>query len=210
LFKLSAAVAGVFIMFSLAGLAGLGCGGGGEGQVATAPVASTPTATERSTGQTLEGEGYSFTYPDGWVNLGAPQGEPGAQSGDYSVLSDVTVAPDRRPELGYVSLEVTRTNLSLTEGNIDQYSGQLADLVRGLLRQLDGQITSGPTRETVGGLPAIAFEGSYVTHGTPVQARLAFAWDGRTEYYFDCEFTPARAEEIRQGCAQVMESFKVE
>ena len=39
---------------------------------------------------------------------------------------------------------------------------------------------------------------------------MTFAFDGRTEYFLDCEFTPERADEMKQGCEQAVESFHVE
>jgi hypothetical protein len=64
---------------------------------------------------------------------------------------------------------------------------------------------------TVGGLPGRSFEGSLVSsNGVHVQARLTFAFDGRTEYLLNCEFTPEGAEEMKRGCTQAVESFQVE
>ena len=46
--------------------------------------------------------------------------------------------------------------------------------------------------------------------GVPVQTWLTYAFDGRTQYVLDCEFTPERAEEMKRGCEQVVGSFQVE
>jgi hypothetical protein len=35
-------------------------------------------------------------------------------------------------------------------------------------------------------------------------------YDGKTEYFINCQFAPEAAEEMKQGCEQVAESFQVE
>jgi hypothetical protein len=106
---------------------------------------------------------------------------------------------------------VYRLNLAVTEGNFDEVSDEFTKTVGEVLRQADGDVTSGPTRVTVGGLPGLSFEGSLVnSQGVPVQTWLTFAFDERTEYLLNCEFTPEGAEEMKRGCEQVVESFQVE
>jgi hypothetical protein len=61
------------------------------------------------------------------------------------------------------------------------------------------------------GCQAYAFEASALaTEGVRVQSRLVVVFDGTTEYALNCQFTPEAAEEMKQGCDQVVESFKVE
>jgi hypothetical protein len=156
---------------------------------------------------TFEGDGYSFTYPGEWV-----EAEPGEAAGqtEGEPLAETAFGPEL-PGPDNLDVLVYRLNLAVTERNFDEVSYEFARVVGEVLRQADGDVTSGPTRVTVGGLPGLSFEGSLVNvNGVPVQAWLTFAFDGRTEYLLDCEFTPERAEEMKRGCDQVVRSFEVE
>jgi hypothetical protein len=155
--------------------------------------------------KTFQGDGYSFTYPGDWDELEG--GEPSGQVGEP--VSRALFGPSAGSDA--MEIEVYRLNLSVTEDNLDELSGEIARVAEELFRQADGEIASGPTRVTVGGLPGFSFEGSAVDSlGVRVQAWLTFAFDRRTEYFVDCEFTPEGAEEMKQGCDQVLESFQVE
>lgn len=69
----------------------------------------------------------------------------------------------------------------------------------------------GPTSVTIDGLPGLSWEGSLVNvDGVTVQSRFTSLWDGSTEYWMNCQFTPEHAEEMKRGCDQVEESFQVE
>ena len=48
--------------------------------------------------------------------------------------------------------------------------------------------------------------------GARVESRvnLLLLFDGATEYFLNCQYTPSGAEEMKQGCDQVVESFQVE
>lgn len=163
-----------------------GCGGGGGDK-------------------TFEGDGYSFTYPGEWKEREG--GEAAAEVGEP--VSEAFFGPSEGPD--GLTVQVFRVNLSITEGNIDELSGDIAEFIGELFRQGDGRVTSGPTPVTLGGLPGRAFEGSFINKGgTRVQTRLTLAFDGRTEYFLSCEFTPEGAEEMKRGCEQVEESFQVE
>ena len=97
----------------------------------------------------------------------------------------------RQKVLAGLSVQVYRTNVPITEGNIGQAEDEFRDLGRELFRQADGRMTSAPTRVTVGGLPGVRFEGTLVNlDGIRVVAWITVAFDGRTEYFWDCEFTP--------------------
>jgi PsbP-like protein len=152
--------------------------------------------------KTFEGDGYSFTYPGGWSQSGpAP-----LQGTDVPVL---LFGP--REGADRLLVNVTRAGLSITERNIDEVSAQFAGEVDQLFRRAEGRLTKGPTRLTVGGLPALRFEGSGVTpEGDRIRSQVTVVFGGRTQYFLSCEFTPEGAEEMKRGCDQVVESFQVE
>jgi hypothetical protein len=155
--------------------------------------------------KTYEGDGYSFTYPGEWDE--GETGEGSAQAGQ--AISSVAFAPGEGADL--LNVEVYRVGVSVTEANIDQLSGELAHQVDELLQQADGRLTGGPIRVTLGGLPGFRFDGSLVSvDGVRVQSRLIFVFDGGTEYFLNCQFTPESAAEMKRGCDQVVKSFQVQ
>jgi hypothetical protein len=84
-------------------------------------------------------------------------------------------------------------------------------VVESAFQQGEGQLTAGPTRVPVGGLPALRFEGTSVTlAGVSVRSRLTLLYDGRNQYAVNCQFTPDRADEVNAGCDQIVDSFQVE
>jgi hypothetical protein len=182
----------VFVCLALAA-----CGGDGDDGGA------------RSGDKTFEGDGYSLTYPEEWIEMEA--GEPAGQTGDDEPLSDAMFGPQAEGSDNHMNVLVFPLNLAVTEANLDEVSDEFARLVGEALRQADGEVTSGPTRVTVGGLPGLSFDGSLVnSNGVHVQTWSTFGFDGRTEYFLNCEFRPERAEEMKRGCNQVVQSFQVE
>jgi hypothetical protein len=106
---------------------------------------------------------------------------------------------------------VVGVDVPVTEENIDVLSDMCADQVDQQARQLKGQVTSGPSSMTVGGLPALSFEVSAVNQsGTRTQSQLLLIFDGRTQYFLNCQYTPSGADEMKHGCDQAVESFQVE
>jgi hypothetical protein len=179
----------VTFVFALACLAVTACGGGGN---------------DNGDGdKTFEGDGYSFTYPGAWDEQDP---EAGAEGGE--VLSSAYVGQDNTDVLAILLYPL---RASITEDNIDDYADDVAEQARGIYEGLDGQLTAGPTPVTLDGLPGFRYEGSLVNvDGVRVQARVTDVFDGLTEYYLYCQFTPEHAEDMKRGCDQVLESFQVD
>jgi hypothetical protein len=68
---------------------------------------------------------------------------------------------------------------------------------------------SGPEETTMGGRPGLRYTGTTLAHGTPVDNTLVFAWDGTTQYLLNCQYSKEMVAEIRQGCDQVVRTFKI-
>ena len=161
------------------------CGGGGGGG-----------------DKTFKGDGFSFTYPGNWEDS-----DFDAQFGEQATTAALS------PEAGanIMLVGAGRQDALVTEANIDVLSDVYAEQVDQQARQLKGQVTSGPSRMTVGGLPALSFEVSAVNQsGTRTQSQLLLIFDGRTQYFLNCQYTPSGADEMKQGCDQAVESFQVE
>jgi hypothetical protein len=170
-------------------LAALGCGGGGGDK-------------------TFDGDGYSFTYPGDWRDQ-TGKVEFSAQAGSEPLTSQVALAPGEGQD--FVFVQVGPASPSITEDNIDQLKDEITRVVESLFQQAEGQLTAGPTRVTVGGLPALRFEGTGIASGgVSVRSRLTLIYDGRNQYAVNCQFTPDGAEEIERGCDEILSSFQVE
>jgi hypothetical protein len=177
----------VAFLLTAAFVASAGCGGDGSGDE----------------DKTFEGDGYSFTYPGNW-----DEGEVEARAQSGNTVSSVAFGPSRD---SLVNVEVYRLDVAITEENIDEATDELADVIAQTFEQAGGGVTAGPTRTTVDGLPALRFEASALTPDDErVQSRGTLVFDGSTEYYVNCQFTPDRAEEMNSGCDQVLNSFDVE
>jgi hypothetical protein len=155
--------------------------------------------------KTFEGDGYSFTYPGEWDELEgeARFSQPGQQT------TSVYFGPTEGANV--LGLDAGRVGVSITEANVDEITDQFAAELDQVFRQAQGRITEGPTRLTVGGLPALRFEGSALNpDDVRVLSQVTAVFDGVTQYFLNCQFTPERAEEMQRGCEQVVESFQVE
>lgn len=176
--------AGVLLVLAAAGLLAVGCGSGGGDK-------------------TFEGEGYSFTYPGKWHPV---EGGGAAEFGDR--VSSVTLAPSEGAS--GLTLNVYRLRGSVTESNIETIAPEVASVTAEIFHQAGGRTTAGPRRVSGAGLPGFSAEGMAVTpKGVHVQSLVTLLFDGKTEYFVNCQFTPDQAEEMRKGCDQVLGSFQV-
>jgi hypothetical protein len=178
-------VVAVLLMLAAAGLLAVGCGGGGEGD------------------KTFEGDGFSFTYPGDWIEF-----EPSESSASVGEpVSTVSLGPSEGPN--GLQLNVYGLEASVTESNVEAVAAEVADVLGQVFRQAGGSMTAEPVRVTVGGLPGYSAEGTAVDpDGVRVESQVTLLFDGTTEYFLNCQFTPEHAEETKQGCAQILDSFE--
>ena len=59
----------------------------------------------------------------------------------------------------------------------------------------------------MGGRPAVQFHATGTTGGTHYKTMITFAVNGTTEYFLNCQYTPAQAAEVQKACNQVIGSF---
>jgi hypothetical protein len=81
--------------------------------------------------------------------------------------------------------------------------------IRQLAEREGGRVVVKPAETKLDGLPGFDAEISGSISGNPVRIRTTFAWDGRTQYQVNCQYTLSHAEEMLPGCDQVLESFQV-
>jgi hypothetical protein len=167
------------------------CGGGGgsDGEAITGS-------------ETFRGDGYSFTYPEDWRKL-----EPSYVAGS-TVPPDVVLGPE--PGLSIMNVIVGTAAIPIRQDDLPGIEGELAQDVGRLARELGGRITKGATIATVGGLPALEMEISGANNGTALRIQMTFAWDGRTQYQFNCQSTSTQVVQMTRGCHQALQSFTVD
>jgi hypothetical protein len=189
----------------LACLALTACGGEGNGDEAeggSSSEAETETEARAESDKTFEGAGYSFNYPAHWKEQ-----HPVVGSGTGTPTAETYIGLDKTNVLGVV---VGPGGVSITEANLADYEIDFAATVGEQFILNGGQMTKGAIRAPVNGLPGLAFEGWLINpDGVRVESRPSFIFDGTTQYFMNCQFTAEHAEEMKQGCQQVKESFQV-
>jgi hypothetical protein len=121
----------------------------------------------------------------------------------------VTFGPPEGEDILYVA--TSGLNIAITEGNIAVYYDALvADLDR-VFREAQGRVTADSQSATVvAGLPAIRLGATAINvNGVDTKSHVVLVYDGKTEYYLNCQYTPAGAAEMKAGCDQAVASFQV-
>ena len=77
------------------------------------------------------------------------------------------------------------------------------------LQQAGATLEGTGTKTTMAGLPALLFRTTSTTGGNRHQSRIVIAFSGTTEYFVNCQYTPAKTAEVEQACHQVIGSFRV-
>jgi hypothetical protein len=154
--------------------------------------------------KTFDGDGYSFTYPGDWEEREG--GGFAAQVGNR--VSSVAFAPAS----GASGLTVTVYDLQIpvTTSNIDAIAPEVSAVNDQIFRQAGGRVTEAPTRVTVAGHPGFSAKGLAVTpQGVRVQSQITMLFDGKTEYFLNCQLTPDQAEEMTAGCRKAVDTFEL-
>jgi hypothetical protein len=174
-------------------LAGAGCGGANGG----API-TVDGASERD--KTFDGLGFSFTYPREWREVDVGPLPAGREA------PAVVLAPEQA-ESDAVGVTVVQGSPEVTEENFADAKEEIAVAARTRF----GRLVEGPTRITVSGLPALRLEASGTTpEEVRIRSRVTVVFAGTTWYTLECDFAPERAQEMKRGCDQVVNSLRIE
>lgn len=207
------------------------CGGDESPALETGPL---PTAPDDPSAQTFSREGYSFSHPPDWEWAGE---SPSGGSAGASSVSLVMLAPGTDSESLEIEPELLRVEVSRVPPLIDnaqwdegvdpqEHLDEVADVPRRVTAEnLDEfadwrvpefmeayeNVREGPFATTVDGLPALylVVEGTN-GNGDEIVSQSVLVFDGETEYMIDCEYSPAKEDEMRPGCAQVFATFRVD
>jgi uncharacterized RDD family membrane protein YckC len=98
----------------------------------------------------------------------------------------------------------------VTAASLPAFARFFTSAVRQLAARAGGALQAGPQRTTVGGLPTLKFQISGRSYfGTPAMSTLVLAFDGKTQYEIDCQYTRAHAAQVTSACGQVLRTFTV-
>jgi hypothetical protein len=149
--------------------------------------------------------GVSFDYPAGWGTESA-QSDTGSSGGDK--LWSTAVGPGTPHDL--IVVEAFRQNLPVTAANLGAFTPGLQANVQQGFAQAGGGVRAGPEKITMAGMPGLRFRGTGITaDGSHYTSTLVFAFNGTTAYFVNCQYTSARAAEVKSACDQVVGSFHV-
>ena len=155
---------------------------------------------------TYRAHGVSFHYPVDWDEISIE-----TVAGAADELWETAVSPVAGPNvIDLVSVKAYQVDRPVTAQSLDADLPEHVAAVQQHAEQLGGAVQGGPEQLTMAGLPGLRFQITATVAGTAIQSTLSFAFDGTTEYFVNCQYTPARAEEIRRGCDQIIRTFSVD
>ncbi len=147
-------------------------------------------------------------YPDDWAEVEEVFNPDPTPSSDYVGISPTD---PRSSSLDLFTIGLGEVAPSVTASNIDEVAIEVTADIERQFAEVGGAMTAGPTRLTVGGLPALSYETMGTAQdGREVQSRAVFIFDGTTMYASNCQWTPGSAEEMARGCDQILASFQVD
>ena len=152
--------------------------------------------------QTYQAHGITFGYPATLQQATLT----GTGLGNGQQLWGAALALDTE---NWIGIGADRLPAPVTPGHLAAVSAQAGSQVRRLFEQGGGALQAGPQRVTMGGLPALRFQGAMTAQGIPLGVTLVFAFHARTEYFIFCAHTQAAAGQMEQACGQVIRTFKV-
>jgi hypothetical protein len=101
---------------------------------------------------------------------------------------------------------------AFTEASLAASEGEIAAQARDLANDLEGgKVTARPKMRRLAGLPGYEAEVAGELEGSPLRMLVRWAWDGRTQYQVNCQFSDSDLEQVmKRGCEQILSSFRVE
>jgi len=100
--------------------------------------------------------------------------------------------------------------LEVTDKNIASVQPEVASTLKGLAEQGGGSVTSPIKVEATAGYPGFSQELTVKTpSGQEVASTLWLFFNGKTEYFMNCQYVPADQATMIAGCQTIRSTFKV-
>jgi hypothetical protein len=163
----------------------------------TVLLASCATGCRSSEPKTFQGRNATFSYPDSWARVDGR----GFNMPPSSPIWAVSVGVDG---MNSVTVAAYRVNALVTEENLDKLKRSIIDNVRSIVDRSGSEVVGDATETDLDGLPALRFE--VADKAGRAKSNLYVAYRENTEYFLNCTYT-VHGEEVRDGCAQVVDSI---
>jgi hypothetical protein len=183
-------------------------------------VAAATAGAAEAPGQ-YGGHGVSFSYPTSWQRIDA-EFEVQVGSALWREIFAPVLAPTdpgALPEMpsgaeqysDLIAVAAYRLPVTITKKNLPRYRHAIQSTVMQLAQQANGQLLTGPTRVTMGGMPGYQFEITMPAGGTSLDSRLVLVFKKKTEYFVNCQHLRdgALMAELTAGCDQLTQSFRL-
>jgi hypothetical protein len=183
-------------------------------------VAAATAGAAEAPGQ-YGGHGVSFSYPTAWQHI---DGGFRVQVGSAmwtEIFAPIPApadpaAPATPPSLDQltdlIGVAAYRLNVAITKKNLPRYKPLIQLTMLQLVQRANGQMLSGPTRVTMGGMPGYRFEVTVPrADGSALDSRLVMVFKKKTEYFVNCQHLRdgALMAELAAGCDQLTQSFRI-
>lgn len=173
---------------------------GARTAAAAALLVLTATACRPAESKDFRGHETSFSYPGSWKRVGRVSLNMPASSPIWNVSVGVEASNS-------ITLAAYTVNALVTDENLERLEDGITDNIKTILSRSGSAIVGGPTETELDALPALRFE--VVDDAGHAKSTLYVAYQENTEYYLNCLYTDDRAEEITDGCNQVIDSINL-
>lgn len=151
----------------------------------------------------MTANGVTYKYPSSWqpqdgLTTGAQQGNRvwqqavGTDSTNLAILSQYDLGQE------------------VTAENVEQLQADVTTTLEGLATQAGGKTTSPVTLETTAGYPG--FTQTLTVQrptGEQVDSTIWLFFNGKTEYFLNCQYVSAQQTETLAGCNTIRTTFAV-
>jgi uncharacterized RDD family membrane protein YckC len=148
-------------------------------------------------------DGATFRYPTGWQE--DPPGTVQAQ-GEVDALWDTAFWVD---DYDVVLVSAYPADPSVSSGDLSTAEPWIAAELQQVFAQMDGTLYESE-QVTVAGHQALRYRADGRVNETPVESQVIVFFDGPTQYFVNCQYTPAGEAEIVGGCEEILETFELE
>jgi hypothetical protein len=167
------------------------------------PAQPETSASPVSRGETFTRDDVSFSYPSRWKAFTVSDSSASTGSQVWSRAFGI----DGRNLVGVSAFEL---GVSITEANLQARSESIRSQLDNLFAQAGGSLDGGPTPQEMGGLPGLSFTGTAKNpNGRTVHSRLILAFEGKTEFFVNCQYDEQGRKRILSGCDRIVSTFTV-
>jgi hypothetical protein len=158
--------------------------------------------------KTYEVEEVSFEYPGGWREGDVDD----ALASNQEWVGLVGIAPDDDDDdvENYIYVSKYRLNIEIDEDLIADELDSLDGEIRGILESDGGEITDGPDVDDIKGFPALRYEGTTEERRNEFGHLWIFIFDGRDEYFFNCQWDEDHEDEVEDACEVALDTFELD